>query len=78
LGCGWMGEWMGSLSTGRKTVKNRNRNHIFFISSIVGRSWSEVVSESETESTCFALTDRETFGRDTKHTHTYTQIEIAI
>lgn len=60
----------------RKTVKNRNRNHIFFISTIVGWSllWFEAVTAPGTDSTCFALNDRETFIHSHTRTHTHTNI----
>lgn len=63
----------------RKTVKNRNRNHIFFISTIVGWSllWFEAVTAPETDSTCFALNDRETFIHSHTRTHTHKHIQLA-
>lgn len=64
----------------RKTVKNRNRNHIFFISTIVGWSllWFEAVTAPGTDSTCFALNDRETFIHSHTRTHTHKHILVQL
>lgn len=68
----WGGRLEDCVAGERKTVKNRNRNHIFFISTIVGWSllWFEALTAPETDSTCFRFEWQGNFHtRTSAHTH---------